>query len=148
MDLLEKLMAIEEIKQLKARYFRFVDTKHWDGLRDLFADDVVFDTGNNQGVRLGSGDPIQRGADTLVAFIRAAVSGPVAIHHGHMPEIEILSDSTARGIWALEDRLYWPAGGDREAFHGFGHYHETYEKSGGAWRIKTMRAERLRMEVR
>ena len=27
---LETLLAIEEIKQLKARYFRYVDTKQWD----------------------------------------------------------------------------------------------------------------------
>jgi len=33
---LERLVAIEEIKTLKARYFRFVDTKQWDDLRACF----------------------------------------------------------------------------------------------------------------
>ena len=33
MDTVERLDAIEAIKQLKARYFRCMDTKDWDGLR-------------------------------------------------------------------------------------------------------------------
>ena len=31
-------------------------------------------------------------------------------HHGHMPEIELTSPTTAKGIWAMEDRVWWPAG--------------------------------------
>ena len=29
----EKLAAAEEIKQLKARYYRYMDTKQWSGWR-------------------------------------------------------------------------------------------------------------------
>ena len=36
------LVHVENIKQLKARYFRFVDSKQWDALRDVFTDDVLF----------------------------------------------------------------------------------------------------------
>ena len=43
MNQIDKLLAIEEIKQLKARYFRFVDTKDWTGFAGLFAADAVFD---------------------------------------------------------------------------------------------------------
>ena len=32
---------IEAIKQLKARYFRTMDTKDWAGMREVFADDVT-----------------------------------------------------------------------------------------------------------
>ncbi len=35
---------IEDIKQLKARYFRMMDTKDWDAMRKVFAADVVVDT--------------------------------------------------------------------------------------------------------
>jgi hypothetical protein len=31
--------------------------------------------------------------------------------------------------------------------HGYGHYHETYEKLDGEWRIKTMKLTRLRRDV-
>ena len=34
------LVHVENIKQLKARYFRFVDSKQWDALRDVFTDDA------------------------------------------------------------------------------------------------------------
>jgi hypothetical protein len=62
----------------------------------------------------------------------------------HAPEIELTSATTARGIWALNDvvRLV-PA----LTLHGYGHYHETYEKVDGRWRIKTSKLTRLREDV-
>jgi hypothetical protein len=62
-----------------------------------------------------------------------------------MPEIEITSPTTARGVWAMEDKLRWPERGT--AMHGYGHYHETYELVDGAWRIKTLTLTRLRVDV-
>lgn len=39
------------------------------------------------------------------------------------------------GIWAMEDLVvYW----DGRQLHGAGHYHETYEKQEGDWRIKSL----------
>ncbi|MBK6739384.1 MAG: nuclear transport factor 2 family protein [Haliea sp.] len=35
---------IEAIKQLKARYFRTMDTKDWPAMRQVFCDDVVMDS--------------------------------------------------------------------------------------------------------
>ena len=35
---------VEAIKQLKARYFRTMDTKDWAAMRQVFTDDVVIDT--------------------------------------------------------------------------------------------------------
>jgi hypothetical protein len=40
---IEKLLAIEEIKNLKARYFRCVDTKDWPGFQAVFAPNARFD---------------------------------------------------------------------------------------------------------
>src|SRR5450759_257723 len=42
-DPLQHLLDIEEIKQLKARYFRLMDTKDWAGFTALFTDDAVLD---------------------------------------------------------------------------------------------------------
>ena len=36
----DTIADIEEIKQLKARYFRLMDTKQWDEWADLFTDDL------------------------------------------------------------------------------------------------------------
>ncbi|MFB4297640.1 nuclear transport factor 2 family protein [Actinomadura sp. NTSP31] len=128
---------IEAIKQLKARYCRTMDTKDWDAMRRVFTDDVVVDT-------TGSGGGVVTGADAFMAFLEETLAGQVTVHHCHTPEITLTSPSTAAGIWAMEDRIQWADGGE---LVGFGHYHETYEKAGGAWRIRTSTLTRLRMDV-
>ena len=39
------LVALEEIKRLKYRYLRCIDTKDWDGLADVLTADAVADYG-------------------------------------------------------------------------------------------------------
>src|SRR5437867_13051051 len=84
---------LEAIKQLKARYFRTMDTKDWDAMRRVFSDDVVMDT-------TASGGGVMTGADPFLAFLRNAIGDVVTVHHGHTPEIELLSPTTAAGVWA------------------------------------------------
>jgi uncharacterized protein (TIGR02246 family) len=128
---------IEAIKLLKARYFRTMDTKDWDGMRRVFTDDVVMDTTD-------SGGDVITGADDFMAFLRPTLADVVTVHHGHMPEIELTSPTTATGTWAMEDLLRWPAGNE---VHGYGHYLETYEKSDGTWLIKTSTLTRLGVDL-
>jgi hypothetical protein len=127
---------IDAIKQLKARYFRLMDTKDWDGMRQVFADDVCIDTTD-------SGGRVVQGADDFMAGLREILADVVTVHHGHMPEIELTSATTATGIWAMEDWLRW---GDDRDMHGAGHYHEEYEKVDGHWRITKMTLTRLRVD--
>ncbi len=124
---------IEAIRRLKARYFRLMDTKDWAGMREVFADDVVIDTSE-------AGGDVERGADEFIAFLRDALGDAVTVHHGHMPEIDLTSDTTATGIWALHDIIVWSTG---MRLDGYGHYHETYEKTDGEWRIKSSKLTRL-----
>jgi SnoaL-like domain len=143
----EDLLAIEQIKQLKASYFRCMDTKDWDGFAQVFAPDAVMDMSSElrDGTTEGSG--ITHGNREIAAFVRSAVDAVVTVHHGHMPEIELTSPTTAKGIWAMEDKLRWPDGAPIRTMHGYGHYHETYEKVDGEWRIKTIRLTRLRVDA-
>jgi len=67
----------------------------------------------------------------------------VTVHHGHMPEIELTSETTAKGIWAMQDLLRWP---DGRELCGYGHYHETYVRRGGEWRIQSSKLTRLRTD--
>lgn len=131
---------IEAIKQLKARYFRMMDTKDWDGLAAVFTDDVAIDM-------TGEGAGVTHSVAEYMPFLRDAIEPVITVHHGHMPEIELTSPSTARGIWSMEDKLWWPPGSPIAHLHGYGHYHETYEKTPAGWRIKTMTLTRLRREV-
>jgi uncharacterized protein (TIGR02246 family) len=129
---------VEAIKQLKARYFRTMDTKDWAGMRQVFTDEVLVDT-------TASGGGIVTGADAFVSFLEATLDGAVTVHHGHMPEIEVTSPTTAHGIWALQDVIIWP---DGTRLHGYGHYHETYAKAGGEWRIASSTLTRLHMDFK
>ena len=130
---------LEAIRQLKARYFRTMDTKDWDGMRQVFTDDVVIDTTE-------SGGDVVGGADAFIAFLQEAIGDAVTVHQGHMPEIELTSATTATGIWALHDIVIWPSG---IRLDGYGHYHETYEKGAGdtsddgCWRIRSSKLTRL-----
>ena len=127
---------LEAIRQLKARYFRTMDTKDWAGMRAVFTDDVVIDTSEAGGERV-------EGADVFMAFLQEALGGATTVHQGHMPEITITSDTTATGIWALNDIVIWPNG---VRLDGYGHYHEAYEKAGGEWRIKHSKLTRLHVD--
>lgn len=129
------LQDIEAIKQLKARYFRFLDTKDWPNYRRVFTDDVLIDV-------TGSGGESYRGIDPYMAYVEGYVSQLRTVHHGHMPEITIDSDTAARGIWSMEDRVAMPDGREMNAQ---GHYFEIYRKVDGEWRIAEMKLTRLRM---
>jgi len=124
---------IEAIRRLKARYFRTLDTKDWDAMRQVFTDDVVIDTTD-------SGGGVVSGADEFMTFLGQALADTVTVHQGHMPEIDLTSDTTATGIWALNDIVIWPNG---MRLDGYGHYRETYEKGPDGWRIKTSTLTRL-----
>lgn len=127
---------IEAITQLKARYFRLMDTKDWDGLAQVFTDDVVIDVS-------GEGGGVTTGVAEYLPFLRENIEHVTTVHHGHMPEIELTSPTTATGIWAMEDELWWPEGSPITHMHGYGHYHETYERTADGWRIKTLTLTRL-----
>ncbi len=138
-EALQELLDREAIKELKARYFRFVDAKDWDGFREVFTDDVH--------VQIMDLEPID-GADTFVAFVREAV-GERTAHHGHMPEIDFDSPTEARGIWSLADYVEWAPDqetGERRGFKGYAHYHETYRKVDGEWKIAGLRLVYRRMD--
>jgi hypothetical protein len=70
-----------------------------------------------------------------VAFISKSFVGATTVHHGHMPEITLTGPDTATGTWALDDYSKLPGHGSPSLFHGQGHYHEEYVRTGAGWRI-------------
>jgi SnoaL-like domain len=140
MELIERLEAIEAIQQLKARYFRTLDTKDWVGFRGVLTDDVLIDTTEDAG-----GVP-SVGADAFIPRLLEAIGEATTVHHGHMAEIELTSPTTAEGVWAMEDRIRWPSGAPIGSMHGWGHYFETYRKQPDGWRIATLKLTRLRVD--
>jgi hypothetical protein len=146
MNDLARLVAIEDIKQLKARYYRLLDTHDWEGFRSLWTPDAIMDVNFPDRI-LTSEDGIYRGPEAITAFAMKAVGAATSIDHALMPEIDILTATTARAIWAQEDRVYWPEGYPNKSLHGFGYEHETYETIDGKWRIKSSKLERVRTDI-
>jgi hypothetical protein len=144
MDPTDKLLAIEEIKQLKARYFRFVDSKQYDKMEMLFTPDVKVDhTQDHPSAKHDN-------RKDWIAMISGGMNMTVSVHHGHTPEIEITGPTTAKGIWPMQDWIWWPEGqtsplGDRHIV-GWGAYHETYEKTADGWRISSVTLKRVKIE--
>lgn len=133
---------IEAIKQLKARYFRFLDTKKWAAWRALFTDDAIFDGTSKT----------YAGSDDFCAATSAWLDGAVTVHQGLMPEITLTGPDAATGIWAMQDIVQFgapiQAGAYRgmTGFVGFGHYEEAYRRVDGDWKISRLRLTRLRLD--
>jgi hypothetical protein len=137
MDEAAALLEIEAIKQVKARYCRYLDTKDWQAWRGLFVDDFVSDTAE-------AGGKLIVGADEFVAFTRESLRNRATVHQVHAPEIELTSATTARAIWALEDVVRLGPGVN---LRGYGHYHEAYEKINGRWLFTSSKLTRLREDI-
>jgi hypothetical protein len=132
-DLEARVRALEEIHaitQLKHRYFRLLDHKEWDALRDCFTDDVE--------THYESGHYRFRGIEEAMRFLSESLEGLTAggryaLHLGHHPEIELLGENEARGRWTLHaptvDRGQGRVG-RQDSF-----YEDDYRKVDGHWRI-------------
>ena len=139
-ELLQRLIDIEEIKRLKARYFRTLDHKDWDGYGQVFSKDALLE--------VPEGNVSERGREAIVASVSTVLEGVRTVHHGHTPEIDITGPDTARGIWAMADYVEFPANADggRVGLRGYGHYTEEYVREDGEWRISHSHLSRLRID--
>lgn len=139
----EQLCDIEAIRQLKARYLRYADTRQWEDYARCFTEDV---SALYVGVpRAGPDAPSDwafEGVESLINLQSVAVADMVTIHQAHLPEITLIDATTANGVWAVHDYLVMP----HCTFRGWGHYHEEYRKVDGGWKISKLRLSRIRVE--
>ena len=129
----ERLEAIEAIRQLKARYFNACDAQDPERASQCFAaGDVLIDMGH-----IG----VFRNREEFAAVYRAAGCHDyiLDLHQGANPEIEIIDGSHARGDWSLNYRNI----NTRERTVTFLSvmYHDGYAKIQGEWKIVTCRVE-------
>ncbi|WP_132993758.1 nuclear transport factor 2 family protein [Gordonia zhaorongruii] len=132
----ERLEAIEEIKQLKHRYWRACDAKDPDGFRDSFiASGAVIDYGP-----LGRFDDAAPMVEIFRRFALARADGRYAVldmHHGTHPEIELTGRDSARGRWSLRFRQIDTVG--RTETVSVGEYDDEYVRESGHWRMSVCR---------
>jgi hypothetical protein len=130
----DQLSTLEELRQLKARYSYLLDTKQWEVWATLFTEDFRWATENDLAVE---------GRDAFVEMVRSSIDEVPTVHQFHAPVLEILSPTTATGLWPMFDYVQFPD----SPIQGYGYYHETYRLDGDGWRISTQFLSRLRTDV-
>jgi hypothetical protein len=136
----QELLDYKAITELRAKYFRTVDAKDWEGFRSTFTDDCTFD--------FGDGNLIE-GADAFVAVVHDQAETAVTVHRACLPEITIDSPTEAHGLWQLNDYLEWPPNpetGERQGVMGYGHEADTYRKVDGEWKIASWKLHYIRFD--
>ena len=132
------LVAIEEIKRLKYRYFRTLDLKLWDEFGDCLTEDVTARYGTQ-----AMDKPVHYDSrDDVVAFMAQNLGeGIITVHVANHPEIDVDGD-TATASWVFEDTVLVPD--FQVQIRGGGYYADSYRKDAdGAWRISATQYERI-----
>ncbi|MGH8540128.1 MAG: nuclear transport factor 2 family protein [Stenotrophobium sp.] len=124
----QRLEDIEDIRQLKYRYCRCIDTANIAELAELFTEDAsVCYVG-------GSYRFEAQGRDKIVEAIGGAFHAEaIAFHHVNHPEITITSSTEATGVWYLKD--WFLDLRHKIITDGSALYRDRYVKQGGKWLI-------------
>jgi hypothetical protein len=142
---MSNLEAIEAIRQLKYRYLRAVDLKKWDLLESTFTPDAV--------AAYDGGKQTHEGRDAIVGWLKRALDNTiVTLHQVHNPEIEISSETTATGIWYLEDRVInrgadLPDMPGASILTGAAFYADEYRLVDNEWKISRTGYERTYFDL-
>jgi ketosteroid isomerase-like protein len=133
------LQEIEAIKRLKYKYMRGVDEKDWDAVSETLAEDAT--------CAYSGGKYAYDGREAIMKFLVESMQRNTFLssHRLHQPEIDLTSDTTATGIWALEDTVI-----DLQfeiTLRGAAFYRDEYVKIDGAWKIQHTGYERTFEEI-
>lgn len=133
---IQRLMDIEAIKQLKHAYFRCLDTCNLDEFAELFTENVhIHYVGGLYEWKLDS-------KEEMLSMIKQSFHREAVGHHNaHTPEIQMLSETEATGIWYFCDNMYLL----NHQYHvtGSGIYYDKYEKVGSRWFISSTQYRRI-----
>lgn len=143
MQPLQKMIELDAIYRLKARYWRHFDMKEWNQWLDLFLEDSVLQADYVPIWEDEVPTLTLTGRKEIADFLVPRSELRKTVHHGHTPDITFQSENDATGIWAMEDILDYQ---DRTE-HGHGYYYETYKKIEEEWKISTLHLRRLRLKT-
>ncbi len=125
---LDDLADIEAIKQVKYRYLRALDTKHWDDFAETLAEDIKADYGPSIGNELH----FTNRAD-LVEYMRTSLPANVITEHRVTHPDIVVDGDTATGSWYLQDRVI--VADLNFMLIGAAFYRDTYRRTDGGWKI-------------
>lgn len=131
-----RLEDIELIRQLKYRYCRAIDTCDIEALREIVTEDIRTDYAG------GTYRWQMQGRDVFLEAVRGSFTAEcVAVHTVHHPEIEVLDDVNARGLWYLTDTFIHLK--ENVVTEGSALYRDRYLKTQDGWRIRVSTYERI-----
>lgn len=139
MNAIDRAVASEEIRNLKARYWLGVDRRDAAMIKATLAPDVVADYTQ---VALPPGNTVSevlRGADAVAKGVAATPAEPGGgLHFGGQPVLEFTSATTVTAIWPMIGFGHIAAGGATRVGELY-YYHDSFERIGEVWKIKSIR---------
>lgn len=130
-ELSARIAALEDteaIKKLKAKYFRCLDNKSWDELAECFAEDATTAYTDGQ-YRL-------KGKEQIMNFLQTGLGRNTyfGFHQAHHPEIELLTETTAKGVWSAH--YYMIDTESNKNLHCGAFYYDEFAKIDKTWKIQ------------
>lgn len=135
-----KAGAKELIRDRKAKYCRYLDTKQFDQWEALYKPDAKIIFYNLDNSVLAEFKSIAE----LSPMTRELFATTQTIHQTHNSEIEFKSPTVASAIWSMEDwHIYAPEEGKpSKTMHGYGFYYETWELINDEWMLASLELRR------
>ncbi|MDY0072259.1 MAG: nuclear transport factor 2 family protein [Thauera sp.] len=130
-----RLEALEDIRNLKHRYLNACDLKEVEVIRDCFATGPVLIDYEGVGVF--------EDRDSFVDLYQSLACHPNVVdsHHGANPEIELTSETTAKGRWGLG---YFNLDANTGETRQLGvMYEDEYRREPEGWKIIVSRSRLL-----
>ena len=122
---------IDDIKRVKYRYLRALDTKHWDEFAGTLTEDITGDYGDRLHFTNRS---------ELVDYMRSSLgAGVITEHRVTHPEITVDGDE-ATATWYLQDRVI--AAEFNFMLIGAAFYHDRYRRTDDGWKISATAYDR------
>lgn len=134
----DRLIATEDIRQLKYRWWAAVDAHKWDEVMALFESP---DAKVVLGMKFPDGRPITNAKEFVEFCSSAYYLTKRAKHLGHNPIITITSPTEAEAAWGFEAVEYPVTDGKAgsASMHVWGQHSDDYVKTARGWRIAVTR---------
>jgi len=137
MDGLERLLALEDIKLLRTKYCRFVDSRQFRRMAEIMTTDCVLDLREASGPLGIESQPIH-GCTAIIAQLEAFSDVDRLLHIVTLPEIEFDGDE-ATGVWRQETYVKNARPDLPGCGIAYATCHDRYRRTPDGWRISHVR---------